>query len=75
MTKADKPVRRETYSYNRSRPLIIELAATFLTVREKGRRHGYTVTYQQVFNIGARNAAEQVRQAKMEARKAKRNAS
>lgn len=72
MTKADKPVKRETYSYNRSRPLIIELCPTYLTIREKGRRSGFTVTYQQIFTLGARNAAEQLRAAKAEARKTKK---
>lgn len=71
MTKADKPVRRETFTSNRGRPLVIELNPTFLVVREKGRRHGYTVTYSQVFNVGARNAAEELRRAKAEARKAR----
>ncbi len=72
MTKADRPVRRETFTSNRGRPLVIELNQTFLVVREKGRRHGYTVSYSQVFNIGARNQAEATRKAKAEARKARR---
>lgn len=74
MTKADKPVKRETYSAYRGRPLIIELHQTYLVCREKGRRHGYAVTYQQVLNIGARNAAELLRQAKAQAKKDKKNA-
>jgi hypothetical protein len=75
MTALLKPVRRETYSNVRdgrkSRPLMITLHATYLTIRPKGRRYAYTVTYDQVFNIGAKNAAEQLRKAKVEARKAR----
>ena len=76
MTLTTKPVRRETLSTARSQgklcPLMIELNTTYLRIRLKGKRHFYTVTYDQVWNIGARNAADQLRQAKAAARKAKK---
>ena len=72
MTKADKPVKRETYTRERQRPLIIEICATYVKIRPKGKRTAYTVSYSQIYNIGARNAAEQLRLAKVEARKARK---
>lgn len=70
MTKATKPVRRETFSCFRGRPLVIEIHPTFVTIREKGRRSHYSVTFDQIFNIGARNAAAARRAEKAEAKKA-----
>lgn len=72
MTKADKPIRRETYTSYRGRPLIIEIHSTFVVVRAKGRRKGYSVTLDQIWNIGARNAATADRLAKLEAKKARK---
>lgn len=75
MTKAIKPTRRETFTSVRergqSRPIVITLNSTYITIKLKGMRHAYSVTYSQVFNIGAANAAKQLRDAKAEARKAK----
>lgn len=73
MTTTDRPVKRETRSYVRGRALVITLNTTYLTIREKGRRYSYAVTYDQIRNIGARNAAEQRRQAKAAARKARKS--
>ena len=75
MTTTNKPTRRETLSQIRLkgfRPLIIELNTTYLKVRPKGTRQYYTVTYDQIYTLGARNAAEEARQAKIEARRARR---
>lgn len=76
MTKAIKPVKRETFSTIRergkTRPLLVELHSTYLTIRPKGRRYSYAVTYDQVWMIGARNAAEATRKARVEARKKKK---
>lgn len=78
VTTTTKPVRRETFSSIRERgkfrPIVITLDSTFVTVKLKGMRYAYTVTYAQILNIGARNAAEQLRAAKAEARKARRPA-
>ena len=73
MTNTAKPVRRETFSRVRavrdSRPLVIELHSTFVRVRPKGMRTFYTVTYDQIYNTGAKNAAEQMRRERLEKRK------
>lgn len=73
MTKADKPVVRETYSSVRqggkTRPLVVEIHPTFITVRPKGTRKSYAVTMDQLFTLGARNAAEQIRRDRLQARK------
>ena len=62
MTKATRPVKRETYSSIRekgsARPLIIEVHATHVVIRPKGCRYAFTVTYDQIWTIGAKNAAE-----------------
>lgn len=76
MTKADKPVTRESYSTVRvrqqTRPLIIEVHSTWVSIRPKGMRTAYVVTLDQIYNIGARNAAEALRKERAEARKTKR---
>lgn len=73
MTKADKPTARETYSSVRERgklrPLIIEIHPTFVSIRAKGLRHGYQVTLDQIYNIGARNEAAAARLERIEAKK------
>jgi hypothetical protein len=73
MTKADKPVRRETYSTVRergaSRPIILEIHATFITIRLKGTRHHYTVTHDQLYSLGAKNAAAARREEMAKAKK------
>ena len=75
MTTTTKPVRRETFASvrerGRIRPLVIELNTTYLRVRLKGSRRFYTVTYDQVWGLGARNAAEERRREKAAARKAR----
>jgi hypothetical protein len=50
--------------------LVITLHPTYITLREKGRRYSYTVTYDQIRSIGAKNAAEQARQARIAKRAA-----
>lgn len=79
MTKAIKPTRRETFTSVRergqSRPIVITLNATHITIKLKGMRHAYTVTYSQVWTIGAKNAANQLREAKAKAREAKKGQS
>ena len=76
MTTTDKPIKRETRSLVRMGrsclPLVIELHSTYVRVRAKGKRNFYTVTFDQIFNIGARNAAEQLRAARMAERAARK---
>lgn len=73
MIQTTKPVRRETLSLARAkggmRPLVITLGTTFVHIRPKGMRHGFTVTYDQIYTAGAKNAAEQIRKDRVHARK------
>lgn len=77
MTKAIKPTRRETFTSVREaghlRPLVIELHATHIRIRLKGMRRSYVVTYDQVWTVGAKNEAEARREAKAQARKARKS--
>jgi len=65
MTTTAKAVRRETLSSGRyrgkHRPIIIELASTYITIRLKGTRQKYTATYDQLWKLGAENAARAAR--------------
>jgi hypothetical protein len=62
MTTTLKSVKRETLSTHRGRALVIELHSTYITMRQKGRRLRYAATYDQIWTLGARNAAEALRQ-------------
>lgn len=76
MTKADKPVRRETYARVRdcgqSRPLIVELHPTFAIFRQKGRRTKLTVEYGAIYDLAAKLAARERKREKDEKRKGNR---
>jgi hypothetical protein len=76
MTTTTKPTRRETLSSIRERgklrPIIVELASTYVKLRLKGMRYTFTVTYGQLFLMGAKNAAEARRQERETTRKAKK---
>jgi hypothetical protein len=80
MTTTARPVRRETLSSTRERgavrPLIVELHSTFIRIKPKGMRTYFVATYAQIYMIGARNAAEELRReraaAKVERDKARR---
>ena len=65
MTKASRPVQRETFSNVRvrgkNRPLVIEIHATYITIRPKGTRKAFLVTLDQIYTLGARNEAEKAR--------------
>lgn len=52
MTALNRPVRRETAIVYRGRPLIAEIHAGFLALREKGRRAGVTVDYRTIYELG-----------------------
>ena len=66
MTNTAKPIRRETFSAARyrgkTRPIIVELETTYVTIRLKGTRLRYTATYDQLFKIGAENFARAARE-------------
>jgi hypothetical protein len=71
MTALTKPVRRETGTIYRGRPLVIEIHAGYLSLREKGKRHSVTVDYRAVLDLGykllARAAAEEKHKAHRQA--------
>ena len=52
MTAIQKPVRRESATYYRGRPLIVEIHPSYVVLREKGRRQGVTVDYRAVLDLG-----------------------
>lgn len=52
MTPLNRPVRRETSTVYRGRPLIAEAHAGYLVLREKGRRAGVSVDYQTIYELG-----------------------
>lgn len=70
MTTTQKPVRRETLTaFRGKRLLIVELRGTYLVIREKGLRRGYTVPYLDIYTLGAQNAAQLARAERAEARR------
>ena len=71
MTAITKPTKRETLSAFQGRALIIELHPTHVVLRQKGKRFRYTATYDQLWKLGAMNAAEERRREKAAAKKAK----
>jgi hypothetical protein len=70
MTKLSKPVRRETATVYRGRPLMAELHGGYIHLREKGRRAGVIVDYRAVFELGWKMLARE----KAAAKKARRHA-
>jgi hypothetical protein len=75
VTKLNKPVKRESYTSVRERgalrPIVIELHPTFVKLKLKGCRHAVTVTVDQLWTLGNRNAAEALRRERLEAKKAR----
>lgn len=68
MTVCDRPVTRATYSNYRGRALVVTLHPTYLAVRLKGKRHGYVLDYQAVYECAAKLAAREALRAKKERR-------
>jgi len=72
MTTTSKPIKRETLSSVRERgkvrPIVIELRPTYIYIRLKGTRKSFTATYDQLWTLGARNAAEALRRERAEKR-------
>lgn len=52
MTAIRKPVKRETATVYRGRPLLAELHPGYIVLREKGRRAGVNVDYRAVYDLG-----------------------
>ena len=59
MTVCEKPVTRATLSAYRGRPLVITLHPTYLAVRIKGKRSGFVLDYQAVYECAAKLAARE----------------
>ena len=51
MTRATKPVRRETDATYRRRPLMVTMTARYLELREKGRRDTLLVDYATIYEL------------------------
>jgi hypothetical protein len=68
MIAVKKPVKRETSTIYRGRPLIAEMHAGYVVLREKGRRAGVSVDWCAIYDLGwkllARQKAEEKRKAK-----------
>jgi hypothetical protein len=58
------PVTRQTGAMHRGRALVVEVGAFTLAIREKGRRFSYAVSYEQIYRLGAENAARLAREQK-----------
>lgn len=60
MTNLTRPVKRETAQHYRGKPLIIELHAGYLKLRQKGRRRGAVeVDYATILEVGYKLLARQ----------------
>lgn len=76
VTKADKPVTRESYSRSRGREIIVTIHGTWIGFRLKGTRKTYQLDINAAMMRAAWNEAEAARaekkRAKAEAKKARR---
>jgi hypothetical protein len=70
--RSDAPLKRETALFYRGRALVVTLRPGFLEVRQKGKRKGYTVSYDAIFSLGAKIQAIADRQEKLNRKKGKR---
>lgn len=64
MTRLTRSIRRETAATVRGRAIMIEVSRLSITVRQKGKRIGYTVPLDAVFDLGAKLAARLARDEK-----------
>lgn len=71
-TTESRKVKRETPALWRGRNLVIELAQYEITIRPKGTRSAYRVSYDQIFKLGAENEARRRREERAAKRKARR---
>lgn len=55
----------ETSASYRARPLVAEIKAWGVVIREKGRRTGYPVDWEAIFDVGWKKESERQRQAKV----------
>lgn len=69
MTRADKPVTRETYSRYQARPVVVSIHATYISVRLKGTQKRFTIDAVAAYQFAARLEAEARRREKRAAAK------
>ena len=73
MTLLTKPIRRESNTTSRQgRLLMVEIlpgATDLVVVREKGRKKGYAVAIEKIFQLGARLEADEQRKITIQKRK------
>lgn len=77
MTILSKPLRRLSNESHQGRRLIIEVipgATDLIIIREQGRRKGYAVPVQKIFQLGANIYAQAEIKARKDKRKAKKEA-
>src|SRR6476660_1873146 len=67
--KPNNPIRRETATYYRGRPLVVELPTGFLELREKGRRFSISVDYRAILDLGFKLKVMADREEKRQRRK------
>ena len=65
MTDLNKPVTRRSCSSYRGRKLVITLHPTWLSIRQAGRRVGYVIDYQVVYDCAAKLKAREDRAEKL----------
>ena len=56
MTRLTRSVRRETSVFVQGRELMVELSRYSITLRQKGKRSGYSVPLEAVYMVGAKLA-------------------
>ena len=66
-----KILTRETATYYRGRPLVLELHPGYLVLRQKGKRHRVSVEYGAILEFGYKILARIEKANKAEARRAK----
>jgi hypothetical protein len=78
MTGLDRPVKRETrvIDFRRRKPLVILLqeGGRLVRIKVKGERQWYTVTIEQIFQLGCQNRAVELRAEKLARRQQRRRA-
>jgi hypothetical protein len=70
--KPESPLRRETGTYYRGRPLLIELHPGYAVLRRKGTRQRVAVSYDAILEFGYKILARQAALEKAERKKQKR---
>ncbi len=65
------PLTRETANTMQRRAVVVELSAAYMVVRLKGTRQRFTLRYDSLYVLGAKQNSERVRAEKAAAKKLK----